>query len=129
MIAGRRFILSLPMICQARGGTMARLSISRRSPFPPSFKRFQCLQCGKCCTLSVEPAEGEIRRIEMLGYKRERFLKNGMLAKVGGACCFLERRGDSYCCGIHEIKPAVCRRYPFTVLKRDNLFSCPGLRA
>jgi len=108
-------------------GGSGRLS-SGDSGFPASFKRFQCLQCGKCCTLTVEPTEQDIDKIERMGYKRDRFLKDGKLRKLNGACCFLKREGSKYFCSIHEIKPRVCRKYPFTVMSRDKLFSCPGLR-
>ncbi|RLI98526.1 MAG: hypothetical protein DRO99_00515 [Candidatus Aenigmatarchaeota archaeon] len=98
------------------------------SRFPDSFKKFSCINCGKCCTLTVKPTNEDIRKIEMLGYDRKRFLRNGNLAKVNGACCFLEKRDGGYFCSIHEMKPKVCRQYPFTNLKNDNLFSCPALR-
>lgn len=98
------------------------------SAFPVSFKRFRCLQCGKCCTMTVKPSEHDIRKIEALGYKRMHFLRDGSLKKIKGVCCFLERKDNRFYCTIHEMKPALCRKYPFTVLGRDRLFSCPGLK-
>ena len=96
--------------------------------FPVSFRKFECLQCGKCCTLTVEPTPEDIRKIELLGYKRMHFLRNGALRKRNGICMFLKKGQDGHAyCNIHEMKPRVCRDYPFTVLSRDRLFSCPGL--
>jgi Fe-S-cluster containining protein len=107
---------------------MKGLRRSAGSPgFPVSFRRFGCLQCGKCCTLTVEPAAQDIERIEMLGHRRINFLRKGNLRKVGGACIFLEKKDGLAHCKIHEMKPKVCRNYPFTVMRRDRLFSCPGL--
>jgi len=100
----------------------------RRGKGPASFKRFKCLQCGKCCTLTVEPDEEDIKKIEMLGHRRMNFLRDGNLRKLNGACIFLEKRNGVYFCKIHEMKPRVCRKYPFTVLSRDKMFSCPGLK-
>lgn len=101
---------------------------TKASEFPVSFKRFECTQCGKCCTLSVEPSEEDIKRIEMLGYRHMNFLRKGFLRKRDGICMFYEKRDGLAFCKIHEMKPRVCRDYPFTVMRRDNLFSCPGLR-
>ncbi len=102
--------------------------MAMRGEHPPSFKRFQCMQCGKCCTLTVEPDEEDIRKIEMLGYMRMHFMRNGALKKKNGACMFLEKKDGRYQCGIHDMKPKVCRQYPYTMLSRDKLFSCPGLK-
>ena len=100
-----------------------------KSGFPVSFKRFQCEQCGKCCTLSVQPSEEDIKRIEMLDHRRMNFLRKGMLRKVRGICMFLEKKDGRAYCRIHEMKPKICRDYPFTIMRRDILFSCPGLHS
>jgi len=103
------------------------VKIFRGGLYPVSHKRFKCTQCGKCCTLSVEPSEKDIERIELLGHKRINFLRQGKLRKVNGACYFLEKRDGLAFCKIHEMKPRVCGQYPYTVMRRDKLFSCPGL--
>ena len=95
--------------------------------FPESFKKFSCIKCGKCCTLSVAPSEQDIKKIERLGHKRLHFLRKGHLRKNNGICCFAEKRDGQFHCNIHEMKPKTCRDYPFTVLNRDKLFSCPAL--
>jgi len=106
---------------------MKSLRQSSGPGFPVSFRHFNCTQCGKCCTLSVEPTEDDIKRIEMLGHRRLNFMRNGMLRKVKGRCMFLEKRDGRAFCRIHEMKPKVCRDYPYTAMRRNWLFSCPGL--
>lgn len=115
--------------CMARrlAGLIGLGRRSSGSGLPVSFKRFRCEQCGKCCTLSVQPTEQDIKKIEMLGYRHVNFLRKGMLRKANGMCMFLEKKDGRTSCKINEMKPKVCNRYPFTTLGRDKLFSCLGL--
>jgi Fe-S-cluster containining protein len=78
--------------------------------------------------LAVEPTEQDIKKIELLGHRRMNFLRKGKLRKSRGLCMFFEKKNGQGHCKIHEMKPKVCRDYPYTVMGRDRLFSCPGLR-
>lgn len=103
--------------------------MGERTRYVESFKRFQCSQCGKCCTLTVMPSQEDIKKIEMLGHKRMNFMRSGSFRKKKGLCFFAKKESDNKIhCSIHEMKPRICREYPFTVMKNDNLFSCPSLK-
>ena len=94
--------------------------------------RFECLKCGKCCTLKIEPTEEDINRIKSMGHKKSDFMEGRYLKKVNGKCVFLVRKGKYYICSIHGYKPGICREWPFTSVFRGRFlfsktFSCPGI--
>ena len=111
--------------------------------------RFQCTQCGNCC--SGEPGyvfvtKGDIERIaEFLGRKDEGLGEKNVYRvgrrfsltedKKTGDCCFLEHPPDGKrICAIHPVRPLQCRTWPFW---NSNLASpaswetashdCPGI--
>jgi Fe-S-cluster containining protein len=111
---------------------------------PPSSKRlpFECQRCNQCCQGNggillrpeqIEPAAKELNvpKDEFL----ERFCepKDGMFSVRSGEndwCLLLGPEG----CRIHQIKPDICRRWPFfeALMKDASAFGeakliCPGL--
>ena len=74
--------------------------------------RFSCLCCGNCCRFKViHMDEGDVERIGKAGHKDFYRKVDGetILRRVNGKCVF--QRDDK--CSIHEIKPEVCRNFPF----------------
>ena len=116
--------------------------------------RFECTQCGNCCTgppgmVWFTPEEG--RRIaERLGLGEREFLRryaraiDGRLSLTerrtehGMDCVFLDRESvpGKAVCSIYETRPTQCRTWPFwpenlgtpqtwAAVKRDT--PCPGM--
>jgi Fe-S-cluster containining protein len=106
---------------------------------------FHCLRCGLCCKdRSYKPRlilalRSEVLRIsERTGLRLEEFAEASgkrtydylLKKRQDGSCIFL--RDNS--CSIYELRPLVCRFYPFSLRKNGNhgyVFSytneCPGL--
>jgi Fe-S-cluster containining protein len=105
----------------------------------PRKLRFQCGRCGKCCGDTNQ----RIRTVLLLRNEAERIAKatnlgfEDFLIDVSnsgpyrysmrkddlGKCCFLN--GDS--CVIYEIRPLVCRFYPFELEEIEegrHVFTC-----
>ncbi len=101
--------------------------MSRPRPKPATSKlRFECTQCGKCCTnrgeyahVYVSPAE--VRALaEFLGLSVPRFKqrytfvdKDGwrQLNFLGEDCVFLNP--ETKLCQVHPARPIQCRTFPF----------------
>ncbi len=71
--------------------------------------RFECLMCGKCCTLKIEPSKEDIKRIEGLGYRKNEFMDGKYIRQKNNACIFLKKEGNHYKCSIYDYRPMVCR--------------------
>jgi len=86
-------------------------------------KNFQCNRyCGECCKkLSVIVSKEDMKKIIILGYKKEDFLDEDllsinkfMLKRNKKGCIFLKYEKDGkYSCSIHENRPKICQQYPF----------------
>jgi len=109
--------------------------------------KFQCTQCGNCC--SGEPGyvwvtREEIGRIaEFLGYDNGRLpgkqlrrvgLRHSLTEKPGGDCIFLKRDNGKAMCSIYPVRPLQCRTWPFwdSNLKSEphwteSSVNCPGI--
>ena len=105
---------------------------------------FDCKQCGECCTGygGTYVTEDDIRSIaEFVGMTEDEFrITHTEMAAVGrpvlrigedGKCRFHKDR----LCGIHPVKPRMCREWPFIpgVLRDPNNWrlmanACPGIR-
>ena len=72
---------------------------------------FKCVLCGNCCRFRQTPLdESDIKRLKNEGYADSIIEgKNPRLKRVKGKCIFLNE--DK--CQIHEIRPTVCRQFPF----------------
>lgn len=110
--------------------------------------RHDCSRCGKCCSepvgmlgreaiaiarhLGIPASEFRARYVER---QRERWLQ---LRQVEDRCPFLERDGEIHKCSIYEVRPEVCRRFPFLTIQviADSKFPgiaiddelCPNMR-
>ena len=95
-------------------------------------KDFECMRCGKCCTLRVKPSKKDLERILKAGYKKEDFLDRGWIKRVNKACYFLKKNRNGTYCSIYNHRPDTCRGWPFSAFFRGRfiyarLYSCPGL--
>ncbi len=93
--------------------------------------RFKCQRCAVfCCKLGgPKLTERDVDDIEQAGYRLKEFLEpvstnefkglpimcGRLKSKEDGSCVFLsfDAEKNIYECSIHEVKPALCRLYPF----------------
>ncbi|MBI5063840.1 MAG: YkgJ family cysteine cluster protein [Desulfatitalea sp.] len=104
---------------------------------------FECTQCGQCCKGygGTYVSDADIAAIAQFLGLSIASVRNRNCVLSGGKS-LLAQRPDGYCiffgqnCGIHPVKPRMCRRWPFIpgVLVdvgnwRAMADSCPGIRA
>lgn len=128
-------------------GLTEEAQLAKRRKWYESGLRFECTQCGNCCSGDpgyVWATKEEIGKIaDFLGHA-EGWLPKSQLRRVGfrysltekpdGDCVFLKREGGKTFCGIYSVRPLQCRTWPFWT---DNLRSadawaeagekCPGM--
>ncbi len=105
--------------------------------------RFECQQCGKCCTGApgaVYVSENEIENIfSLLDQNADEFKENylypykdsfSIKEEADGKCVFYEGKG----CSIYSVRPEQCRTYPFWIKKlrseenwQKTCKECPGI--
>ena len=84
---------------------------------PSNFECNRCADCCKYCTVKLD--EQDINKIKKSGYDEEFFMGydayiNSPVMKVNDkGCVFLIKKGDKYFCKIYQIRPKVCKQYPF----------------
>ncbi len=97
-----------------------RFDLDRSSPF-----FFKCQRCRACCNNKrIVPDDGEVARMAgRMGLSAEetraRFLDpdDGTIRlKPDGDCVFLDERG----CGIHPVRPLVCRLFPLGLVRGED---------
>ena len=102
--------------------------------------RFKCQRCAVfCCKLGgPKLTEKDVDYIEQAGYRLEEFLEpvstnefkgspimcGRLKSKEDGSCVFLsfDVEKNVYECSIYEVKPALCRLYPFDFERMDSNF-------
>ncbi len=109
--------------------------------------RFQCTQCGNCCTGPpgyVWVTREEIRRISAFLGRDDEWLPDDVLRRVGfkyslkekgnGDCVYLQNVGGRRICSIYPVRPLQCRTWPFwdINLKSPQTWAeagdvCPGM--
>ncbi|MEM3420917.1 MAG: YkgJ family cysteine cluster protein [Candidatus Hadarchaeum sp.] len=110
----------------------------------PKNMRFECQRCARCCgdtshrgrnlllTKSEVEEISEKTGLSPLAFATPISNKGAYqykMKKRGGKCLFL----DGKACRIYDIRPLVCRFYPFSVCKKDNKYifnfadDCPGI--
>ncbi|MFW9998718.1 MAG: YkgJ family cysteine cluster protein [Candidatus Hodarchaeota archaeon] len=87
---------------------------------------WKCVSCGLCCRsydISLEKNEYEKIYIlfgsEIFNYNKypiKYFLKR----TISGNCIFQETSDGKSKCKIHQIKPIICKIFPFLILKSNN---------
>lgn len=84
---------------------------------------FKCRACGKCCKIPVMISKEEIEKIceklkmDTFEFSR-RYLGNEFYLKE--PCPFLEnRKGGKAFCRIYEVRPEVCRLFPFSSMNNN----------
>ena len=91
--------------------------------------QFNCIKCGLCCALMVEPDEKEIKKIERnIGQGRDSFMEGRYLKRVNGYCTFLKNKNSENICSIYKFRPKICRGWPFKNIRPLSLAICPSLR-
>lgn len=88
-------------------------------------RRWECLECGKCCKAFLVPVRIyerpvlEKRRPGSVTIAISREGRRGLYLskKESGECIFLVKVFGRYLCSIQDIKPVACRLYPFRVKK------------
>ena len=110
----------------------------------PRNVRFECQRCARCCGdtshrgRNLLLTKSEVEEIsERTGLNPLSFatpisnkgIYQYRMKKRGGKCIFL----DGKACRIYDIRPLVCRFYPFSVCKKDEKYvfnfaeDCPGI--
>jgi len=88
-------------------------------------KKFNCKCCGYCCTLIPKISFLEMLKIWVNGYKGFT-TRDGSgrrcIRIVAGDCFFLERKGKFSSCKIYNLRPRVCRDYPYG--EKNNFGEC-----
>jgi Fe-S-cluster containining protein len=87
--------------------------------------RFQCTQCGDCCTgapgyvwvnqeeieaLAAACGFADVEEFEQL-YVRKIGIRKSLREFPNGDCVFFD--GESRKCGVYEVRPRQCRTWPF----------------
>lgn len=125
-------------------GTLAKIVIDPKTKqimdttFYKRNFRFKCKRCATfCCKLGgPNLSEKDIQRIKKAGHIKDDFLELGK--RNDGSCIFLRFNGilKIYECTIYDIRPVLCRIYPFDFEKiNSNSFllefipCCKGLNS
>ena len=111
--------------------------------------RFACRQCGRCCRAldyHSEVQAADIARWRSMGrsdilrwvgvYRHTeaqptyRIWVDPVTGQPAASCPFLKSNasGNRWVCGIHDVKPEICRQYP-TSRKHARMTGCPGFGA
>jgi Fe-S-cluster containining protein len=111
--------------------------------------RFRCKGCAIYCCKLGGPwlTKEDMEQIESAGYKTSEFVEdskrkygdysmtNAMQNRKDGSCIFLRKdeKRDTYKCSIYEIRPTLCRLFPFEIERIDintfllKILPCNGL--
>jgi Fe-S-cluster containining protein len=86
-------------------------------------KTFRCKRCSECCKkYTIMLFKDDVKKIKNKCYDESYFLdketigayKNKfILKKINGKCVFLKKKDNVYFCGIYDIRPKICKQYPF----------------
>ncbi|MCG8471205.1 MAG: YkgJ family cysteine cluster protein [Desulfobacterales bacterium] len=102
---------------------------------------FTCLGCGVCCKnldysralisddIEMWKRAGRQDILSWVGRDKDGgyiIWVDPKTGKLQDPCPFLVAKGDQNLCGIHEMKPSICREYPATK-KHGFMTGCPGV--
>jgi Fe-S-cluster containining protein len=112
--------------------------------------RFKCKKCATFCCKLGGPflTKEDVEKIESVGHKTNEFVEDSkrkygnhflmtsaMKNRKDGSCIFLrtDEKRNAYECSIYEIRPVLCRLFPFTIKRIDfgsfllKILPCNGL--
>lgn len=77
-------------------------------------KKFNCLQCGRCCTFHVKLTNDDIENIKKSGFALEIEEKRGdkYIKRKNGYCPYMAVKDGKSKCEIYSHRPDVCRNFP-----------------
>lgn len=89
-------------------------------------KSWKCLACGECCKCFNIPLKSNeyTRMLKIFGCEIFNFnitpVKIFLTRKENGRCIFQHHTYGKWLCGIQQIKPIVCKLFPFSITKSSN---------
>jgi len=86
-------------------------------------KKVDCNRCGYCCTLITKITFLEKLRIMLRGHFNftDKDSTGRVLKRVNGDCTFLTRKDGLAICNIYNIRPQVCRDFPYKGAKECDI--------
>ena len=98
---------------------------------------FECKQCGECCRMHTIGLRVTLKEAEKLAEREGVSIKEYVIRLVEDEGTYIIPQPCRYlvndACAVHDIKPSVCRKYPFHQRKvfNDNtawvvIAGCPG---
>jgi Fe-S-cluster containining protein len=120
------------------------MSTSDKTPWFRDGLKFQCSQCGDCCTgapgfvwVNQEEIDGLARRLQMdssafeAKYVRRVGIRRSLIEYDDGACVFFDTEKRN--CTVYEDRPRQCKTWPFWSSNvrtpetwADTCEACPG---
>ena len=87
---------------------------------------WKCISCGLCCySYDITLEKKEYKRFNKIFgngiFNYNKFpIKYFLKRKINGNCIFLNTSEAKSKCKIHQIKPIICKNFPFLILKSKN---------
>jgi len=122
---------------------MFSLKPMKSKPFFSDGLRFECTECGECCTGdpgTIYINDREVTALaKFLGRSEEDLIEHDMKPMGDGHTILERENGDCYYlkdgrCSVHPVRPTQCRTYPFWVenLRSEKAWKstckeCPGI--
>ena len=100
-------------------------------------EHFECEECGRCCRLHSVGVRVTRKEAKKLARRVQLSLDEYVGGAIDGKDTFIIRQPCRHLegnrCGVHDIKPSVCRKYPFNRYEEVDkntawviIIGCPG---
>ncbi|MFX1524573.1 MAG: YkgJ family cysteine cluster protein [Promethearchaeota archaeon] len=89
-------------------------------------KSWKCISCGMCChSYDICLEKDEYKKMcKKFGYEIFNYnkypIKYLLKRRASGSCIFLKTLVEKSKCEIHQIKPFICKIFPFFISKSNN---------